>query len=102
MRTNRSTSQTPGPESVARDVPRLTTAPSVRTALRRRPLARPSSPSAPPGAQPTLQESAPFHGATPYPPNRVTPNTRARMMTKVSAVNTARLSQLNQTTGRDG
>ena len=28
-----------------------------------RELARPSSPSAPPGAQPTLQESAPFHGA---------------------------------------
>ena len=28
-----------------------------------RELARPSSPSAPPGAQPTLRESAPFHGA---------------------------------------
>ena len=39
---------------------------------------------------------------TPYPPNRVTPNTRARMMTMVSAVNTARLNQLNQTTGCDG
>ena len=37
-----------------------------------------------------------------YPPNRVTPNTRARMMTKVSAVNTARLNQLNQMTGCDG
>ena len=37
-----------------------------------------------------------------YPPNRVTPNTRARMMTNVSAVNTARLNQLNQITGCDG
>ena len=32
-----------------------------------RELARPSSPSAPPGAQPTLQESAPFRGADSEP-----------------------------------
>ncbi len=31
---------------------------------------RQSSPSAPPGAQPTLQESAPFHGAGSQPANR--------------------------------
>ena len=57
-------------------------------------------------SQQPCRRSAPFPAtptaSVPYPPNRVTPNTRAKMITKVSAVNTARLNQLNQTTGRDG
>ena len=59
-----------------------------------------ASPAASRAARPAFVRTA--LRRKPYPPNRVTPNTRARMMTKVSAVNTARLSQLNQTTGRDG
>ena len=35
-------------------------------------LARPSSPAAPVGAQPSLQESAPFYGADSYGP--ITPS----------------------------
>ena len=60
---------------------------------------RPSAQPLPPNRSPRTPGP---DGPDAYPPNRVTPNTRARMMTMVSAVNTARLNQLNQTTGCDG
>ena len=67
----RSTAQTPGPESVAcGSAHRPTNPPGVRAVPRRRLLARRASPAAPLTAQPTLQESAPFHGADSWPGER--------------------------------
>ena len=57
----------PGGARPARQRPPADAAPRP-TRLRRQILARQSSPSAPLGAQPTVQESAPFHGADSWCP----------------------------------
>ena len=62
-RSPRRSTATPRPPIVAFGSAWRPTNPTGVRAVPRRLLARPSSPSAPLGAQPTLQESAPFYGA---------------------------------------